>query len=761
MGTTASDPSVRTAPVDPTQTELILSRIDALPPLPAVAVRLLELTTSETSGAREVIDLISSDQSLSARLLSLARRAHLGTDVRTIDRAVVLLGFDAVRHLVLSIQVFEVFAQRADAPPDGLDRLGCWKHALAVGCAARLLAEHHAGAPRVGREEAFLCGLLHDIGKLVLDVCFPRSYARVIRRVVDEGCDLSEAEREVFGLDHTLAGKRLAAYWKLPAMIAETVWLHHHTPASTPTRIGHPRHVCLVQLADRIVREMRIGFSGTAVIDPPAQVLAEEAGLPSGIVDRVKADVPAMIEARAELIGLDRLTSADVLRDALSEANAELARLNDALRASNHRLNHRAIGFAALNAINTVPHPDAMHEDLCLVTARAFARCVADGGVAVFAASPARSLLFLAVGPMGSRPTEAPARAADAAMVSAVPLATAQELTGPAETADVWQPVASLPRALNDALNRELGAPATWWRPVTDDGRVIAGLVMTGHRPADLDDEVASAVIHGFRTRLTAMEARARGERLNEELADLNRRLVASQTETARMRSLAMVGQMAAGAAHELNNPLTVISGRAQLLRPQLEDAGRDTRDVETIAAQARRASDMVNELMEVAKPAAPRPTEWSLAELLGELRRDCLEGNLLAAEEFHLSLSDDLPKTRADAAQVRRLFDEVIANAVEAMTGCSPRRLRVNCRAELADDRIVVSIEDNGRGMTPEVLEQAITPFFSHRPAGRGRGLGLTRAARYAEMNGGRLRLTSHPEAGTRVFVELPAVRA
>ncbi len=107
----------------------------------------------------------------------------------------------------------------------------------------------------------------------------------------------------------------------------------------------------------------------------------------------------------------------------------------------------------------------------------------------------------------------------------------------------------------------------------------------------------------------------------------------------------------------------------------------------------------------------------------------------------------------------MRKLFDEVFRNAVEATAGKTDRRLNVNCWFEVADERVVVRVEDNGVGMTADVLERAMDPFFSHRPAGRGRGLGLSRAARYAEINGGRIRLASRPDEGTVVLVSLPAV--
>jgi signal transduction histidine kinase len=244
--------------------------------------------------------------------------------------------------------------------------------------------------------------------------------------------------------------------------------------------------------------------------------------------------------------------------------------------------------------------------------------------------------------------------------------------------------------------------------------------------------------------------------RLNEELVEMNRAVVASQADLTRARSLLMVGEMAAGAAHELNNPLAVISGRAQILIKEITDP-QQARACRLIVDHAERASAIVNELIAFAKPDPPKPDTWSPAWLLGEIRREWIEKGAILAEEFSLSLSDELPKVHADASQIRKLFDEVIRNALDAMTESSPRRLDINCSAHLADERIVVSVRDNGRGIPPEILDRVTTPFFSHRQAGRGRGLGLSLATRYAEINGGRLRISSRSGEGTTVAITLP----
>lgn len=749
MGTTAEP--ARTAR-DPSQVELILSQIDSLPTLPEVAMRLLALTDDHRSSARQAIELIESDQSLSARLLSMVNRAHVGSRAETVDRAVVLLGFEALRSLVLSMQVFETFSHRAEPSGGRLDRVAFWKHSLAVGCAARLVAEHCVGEggkppegwPRV--EEAFTCGLLHDLGKVALDACFPKSYDRAISRCENVGGSLADAEREVFGLDHTIAGQRLATHWKLPAMIRESIWLHHHAPSATPTRLECPHHVKVVQLADRLARHLRIGYSGTKAGDTSLQGIAVDTNVPVHQLEKAAAGLPGLIEARATLIGLNEFTSADVYHEALAKTNAELGRVNQSLSQTNRRLELRSRCFEALRALNTDLGDEPTHEEVCRAGVRAVGLVLSAGPVAICAMSPRRSLAVL----VSSRSEGEP-------HVNVLPGEAVGGVPDLTDQGEGWLATSVLPKALLDHVTGEMGqAPSCCWA-VRYQNRQVA-LIMAASDPLPEADEPVRALSDALGLWLSAAEARVLARQLNEELAEMNRRVVDSQAEVARVRSLAMVGEMAAGAAHELNNPLAVISGRAQLLDHEgLPEEVR--RAAGLMAEHAHRASEIVTDLMDFAKPTPPQPSDFALPALLGEIRREWIEKSSLTQEQFELQLSDDVPLIRADAVQIRRLFDEVIRNAVEAMHDVSAPCLVINCQAELADDMVVVRVRDNGIGMTPEVLERAMTPFYSHRPAGRSRGLGLSRAARYADINGGRIRLASREGEGTAVLIALPTV--
>src|SRR5438874_11060472 len=158
--------------------ELILQQMEELPTLPAVAVRVLEATGRENADAKEVTRLIESDPALTARILQLVHRSEVGVsgEIASVERAVVLLGFEAIRSAVLAVSVFETFREAQPRLGAHFRRDEFWKHCVAVACAAELLAAALPKSAGVDASEAFVCGLLHDLGKVALDAVLPKSF---------------------------------------------------------------------------------------------------------------------------------------------------------------------------------------------------------------------------------------------------------------------------------------------------------------------------------------------------------------------------------------------------------------------------------------------------------------------------------------------------------------------------------------------------------------------------------------------------------
>jgi len=748
--------------------ELVLAHLDSLPTLPAVALKLLQVTADEEAGAADVIRLLRADQSLTAKVLSVAGSAASGVrgPVTTLEKAVPLVGFTTVRSIALATGVFECFAPaQGERPPGAFDRLEFWKHALAVACAAKLLAR--AGPElSVDPEDAFVAGLLHDLGKVALDAVFPKAYDRIAAQANHARDDIADHERAILGADHTVAGRRLAERWRLPRDLRDVIWLHHLAADALPTTVARPKLIGVVQLADTLAREQRIGYSGNHMFYEQSPRLAERLGFTSehlsSVVERLATDVAE----QATLLGLDSATPAAVYVKAMTQANAELGRLNAELLATNRRL---AAGARYFQAITSFERRLTDWADPAAV-------------VAAFAEAAAAALQRPRLVAFGLRDNAAvvdvcqvvPELQERCQRTEDVPADLANWVESVRGGTDsVIIPAPGPVRLLLAALLEPAGRGAAWLLPIFHDGCVIGGVVFL----SDVDERARlaeeSEELRSFLTSvglaLGRANAQAAAQRLSEDLAETNRRLQRMQAELLRSRTLSMIAEMAAGAGHELNGPLTVISGRAQMLAATIDDPEAQ-RALETISKKAHECSGIVSELMDFARPRPPQLAEVDLQELLAECRDDCVRQGLVPANRLRLEVPTGKPgatsptvsgpRVMADREQLKTVLLELIRNSADAVVG-NNGTIVLRCQVSLPDGVIEVRVEDTGCGMPPHVLQRAFDPFYSHRQAGRGRGLGLPRAYRIVESHGGRIWLESRPDEGTIAHVLLPAASA
>lgn len=227
-----------------------------LPPLPAAVGRLLRQVNAPEVEFKEIARTISLDQTLTAQLLRLANSAFYGfpQQIRTVQQATVVLGRHSVRNMALSLAIVRLRSHmRADGPLDPED---FWRHSIAVACCARLLAQQQES---VEPDEAFVAGLLHDIGKIVLVEYDAATYEELLLIAGDGIAPLYELERKAFGIDHAAVGRALCNYWNIPDVLSATVAAHHDGDGGKPPA---RRTVGIVNLADSLVKICGIGRSG-------------------------------------------------------------------------------------------------------------------------------------------------------------------------------------------------------------------------------------------------------------------------------------------------------------------------------------------------------------------------------------------------------------------------------------------------------------------------------------------------------------------
>jgi len=253
--------------IDPGKIKRITESIIGLPTLPTVVAKMITLVDNPRTSASTLARLIAADQALTARVLKLANSAYYGfsREISTVNMAIVVLGFNTVKDMGLSLSVFDAF--KSGRQNDRFDLTRFWEHSIACGIAARLLAR--TCLPRF-TGEAFVTGLLHDIGKVILNQYFPAEFEEII--MLQEGdVTLEEAEEQVIHTHHAQIGAWLAEKWNLPRIISQTL-LYHHEPWATEKESVFSS---LVYLADHLCHISGYNHSGRIKYLPPDERIWE------------------------------------------------------------------------------------------------------------------------------------------------------------------------------------------------------------------------------------------------------------------------------------------------------------------------------------------------------------------------------------------------------------------------------------------------------------------------------------------------------
>lgn len=231
---------------------IALSKLEeAIRQLPAFEKTVRDILSLFESGELDLTILqnkIMQDQALTVRILRVANSSFYGFtgQIANVKDACIVLGCHTIRNIVISTAVI---AQFSPDKSNVLDRASLWQHAAATGGIARYLALQSG----IDAESAFTAGLLHDIGKLALDACFPAEYQTTLQYCKQHDCATREAEQVVLGYDHAFVGKRVAERWKLPASLVNAIAFHHQ-PSSPALQF-----VDVVHVADILGRGIGIG----------------------------------------------------------------------------------------------------------------------------------------------------------------------------------------------------------------------------------------------------------------------------------------------------------------------------------------------------------------------------------------------------------------------------------------------------------------------------------------------------------------------
>ncbi len=235
-----------------------VANLKDLPSLPSVAMQALAVAEDPASTASDLLRVIMSDPPLAAKVLRVANSVHFnrGYDVSDLQTAIVRMGFTNVRNLLMGVSVIRSFNGYFVGAP--YTREDFWVHSIAVGVTASRLS---GSSSLLCGSSSFVMGLLHDLGKLVLDRVAREAFHRTIREAGDAGVPLFEAERSRLGCDHAAVTGALLERWRFPREVVEPVRWHHEPGRCDP---AHRSHAELLGVADWMCNTLRVGFGGNS-----------------------------------------------------------------------------------------------------------------------------------------------------------------------------------------------------------------------------------------------------------------------------------------------------------------------------------------------------------------------------------------------------------------------------------------------------------------------------------------------------------------
>lgn len=240
--------------------KLITEKIIGLPTLPTVISKMIELVDNPKTSASSLAKLISTDQALTAKILKISNSAYYGysREISTVDIAIVVMGFNAVKEMGLSLSVLDVFKDLSNV--GHFDVTQYWQHSVGCGVAAKMLASKYkkdiAG-------EAFVAGLLHDVGKIIINQYLYKEFVAIIKRVASKRETFDDIEEDVLGTNHGQIGSWLVDKWRLPVMISKAIKYHHSPWEARKHRVM----IAIVNLANYLCHACGVGNSGR--ITPP------------------------------------------------------------------------------------------------------------------------------------------------------------------------------------------------------------------------------------------------------------------------------------------------------------------------------------------------------------------------------------------------------------------------------------------------------------------------------------------------------------
>ncbi len=282
--------SIQTKESPDTLVKRLFSRISEVSTLPTVAVKIIEVANDPTTGAEDLLGAVQFDTALAARIMRTVNSSYYSMQNKVADLklAITLLGFKEIRNLAMTAYIAQLF--KKGSGHGTYTREGLWNHMIGVGIVSQLVAET---CGRVPAREAYLAGLLHDIGLILEDQYLNKPFCQVID-LLTEDVPLREVEHRVMGFDHAELGEYVASQWSLPRHLTATI-RYHHSPLEYQGE--HRDMVFVVALADFFCNVKGLTQLGVRNMQMPPSEIFSGLGLNKDHVSQIWARLDETLKA--------------------------------------------------------------------------------------------------------------------------------------------------------------------------------------------------------------------------------------------------------------------------------------------------------------------------------------------------------------------------------------------------------------------------------------------------------------------------------
>jgi HD-like signal output (HDOD) protein/signal transduction histidine kinase len=693
-----------------------------LPSMPQVLVQLIDICHAQDIDLQEVVKVVTKDAPISAKVLQLVNSAFIGSrkNFTDVGQAIVFLGADVIKNLAISISVQQVF-RRVD--PNGLlslDRF--WHHSFQNALLAQNIAETISFP---SASEAYLAGLLHDIGKLILWIAFPGQYAPLLLKGVRcHDARLAFLEQEKLGIDHSEAGGWLCQQWQLPSTLGDAVRYHHHPVAEVAQALplvkiialadllshGEPNDEDIIETAHRLLQISPVQLESiTADVDDQIALIADEFNI------RIPSPAKSSME-----------------RDKGSEEV------------------HKQVSLGLINRVRDITQLTGALEELLKVESKEQMMLVVEQSLKILFNEDSCLFFIWSDRDYTQLQGQVSPKSSLSGAVDQFNFTVKSEGNSLLERA-----------VLNKALIHSFSSSDQQPRKLSLLDQQLLHLFNKeafSAVPMVYKNEVQGLLIIAFQqeeqkrflSQLTPIHILAQHAAIALYLEQFH----LQQADRLLQERIDATSQLARKVAHEINNPVAILKNYTHILKIKSQNGKDINSELATIDEELTRIGHLTEQLQDLAtEQAARQSTVIDINKLMATIfelytastAEECSADILFTPDATN-------PTAIANADSIRQIIINLINNAIDAVS----HKGRIEVKTGTMDDRVTIAITDNGTGIPKQHLKEIYSPGFTTKHNGHS-GLGLAIIKKLTEEMGGSI-LCQSSNTGTTFSIFLPA---